>query len=154
VFRTASVILCELASDEKKRVEVCQAALPFVLSLIQTDNLTVKIHCAQTTALLARTEANHSALLKSGMLTVVLDHLQANGERKLLEGVLASLTHIAKTGATCTYICDLGLNRLLPLLANEGFGVQCNTLAVLGALAEYRKIIQTWLIFELFPGCS
>lgn len=48
----------------------------------------------------------------------------------------------------CSLICDLGLSRVVPLLSVDAIGVQCNTLALLGALCAFRECTGSagWLL--------
>ena len=90
-------------------------------------------------------------LLEAGLLERMLNMLDPSLDRKLLEAAVAAVTHFSKTLPICTYVCDLGLKRILSLLDSEGFGVQCNTLALLGALAEFPDLSDRVLSNHALP---
>ena len=129
--------------DERQHDELVNKALPALLRLMASSNTSVQTHAIQTIALLARHPKYHERMQSHHFIRSLLDQLQLCRDARVLEALLAALTHLAKSHSHCTTICDRGLPSLLPLLDMKyasSVGVQCNTLALIGALAAFPSL--------------
>ena len=134
--------------EERALDELVSKAMGVLLKLMASANASVQTHAIQTIALLARNVKYHPVMQAHGYIQKLLDQLQLCRDARVLEALLAALTHLAKSHSACTIICERGYASLLPLLDMKhvsSVGVQCNTLALIGALAAYTSL-QDFLI--------
>ena len=129
--------------DERLHDELVNKAMGVLLKLMASPHTSVQTHAIQTIALLARHAKYHPAMQAHNYIQRLLDQLQQCRDPRVLEALLAALTHLAKTHSACTIICERGYSSLLPLLDmkhSQSVGVQCNTLALVGALASFSSL--------------
>ena len=134
--------------DERLHDELVNKALGILCKLMASHNSTVQTHSIQTIALLSRHGKYHPSMAAHNLIGRLLDQLVTCRDARVLEALLAALTHLAKTHSACTIICERGYASLLPLLDttySASVGVQCNTLALIGALASHTSL-QDYLI--------
>lgn len=140
---TAAKLFCELAANAEaaKCEEVAKKGMLTLARLLKVPHQSIQTHVAQTIALLARQETNHIYIFDHGLLPTLLEVLDPSKDKRLLEAVLAALTHLAKREHACTVIASLGLSRIIPMLRVDSIGVQCNALALLCALAAVPTLV-------------
>ena len=129
--------------DERLHDDLVNKALGILCKLMASHNSTVQTHSIQTIALLSRHGKYHPSMAAHNLISRLLDQLVTCKDARVLEALLAALTHLAKTHSACTIICERGYASLLPLLDtaySASVGVQCNTLALVGALASYSSL--------------
>ena len=129
--------------DERLHDELVNKALGILCKLMASHNSTVQTHSIQTIALLSRHGKYHPSMAAHNLIARLLDQLVTCRDARVLEALLAALTHLAKSHSSCTIICERGYASLLPLLDtaySASVGVQCNTLALIGALASYSSL--------------
>ena len=129
--------------EERQHDELVNKAMGILSKLMGSGNSTVQTHAIQTIALLARNPKYHPPMAAHQYLQRLLEALQSCREPRVLEALLAALTHLAKSHSACTIICERGFDSLLPLLDSRhshSVGVQCNTLALIGALASHASL--------------
>ena len=114
--------------DERLHDELVNKALGILCKLMASHNSTVQTHSIQTIALLSRHGKYHPSMAAHNLIARLLDQLVTCRDARVLEALLAALTHLAKTHSACTIICERGFASLLPLLDtaySASVGVQC-----------------------------
>jgi hypothetical protein len=156
---SAAAMLFEMCKLEDGQNEIYLRGLPILTSLLQIPNSQIRTHVLRAVALLSQNEERHTALasivplLINTLLSVVGFGV---AEKRVLEAVMAALTNLAKSKEIASQIGARGLGWVLPVLSVEAFGVQCNLLAFVGALAQATKeqrrqlVRQDGLITALF----
>lgn len=152
--------------------------LSSLVALVRQGNLAIQTHIIRGIACLSRNDSLHGFLQRQGVLTLLLDVImpRSNGEaegqptskgkneKRVVEAVLAALTHLAKHERAGREICGRGLHRVVGLLhyttirggERSGVtGVRCNALALLASLALNSKhadmvVMQDQLLVSLF----
>src|SRR6202000_1327124 len=84
--------------------------------LMTSSNNTVQMLIVRTIAILARNKKYHPPMISHQYLQKLLDELHSSREDRILEAILAALTHLAKSQYGCTIICEKGFSSLLNLL--------------------------------------